>query len=54
MANIDNTPDAWAKEAIDWAVTNGILKGNENGDLKLHENCTRQEVLVFLERYKNL
>lgn len=51
----DNTPDEWAKSAIDFAVQKGILYGDENGDYKLHKNCTRQEMLVFLYRlYKNI
>ena len=52
MAEIkkDNTPDAWAKEAVDWAVENKILFGDENGNYKLHDNCTRQEMLVFINR----
>lgn len=53
MSNItlDNTPDTWAVEAVEWAKNNGILKGDDNGNLKLHDVCTRQEVLVFLNRY---
>ncbi|MGN0382999.1 MAG: glucosaminidase domain-containing protein [Eubacterium sp.] len=56
MSNItlDNTPDTWAVEAVEWAKTNGILKGDDNGNLKLHDVCTRQEVLVFLNRYDSL
>lgn len=56
MSNItlDNTPDTWAIEAVEWAKNNGILKGDETGNLKLHETCTRQEVLVFLERAAKL
>lgn len=46
----DNTPDAYAKEAVEWAVKEGILKGNENGDYMLHSNVTRQDMLVFLHR----
>lgn len=53
MSNIlDNTPDTWAKEAIEWAKANKILVGDENGNLKLHDTCTRQEVIVFLNRLK--
>lgn len=51
---LDNTPDTWAKEAVDWAVENKILFGDENGNYKLHDNCTRQEMLVFIDRLKNL
>lgn len=56
MSNItlDNTPDTWAIEAVEWAKNNGILKGDDTGNLKLHDICTRQEVLVFLNRYSNL
>ena len=46
----DNTPDTYAKEAVDWAVKKGILAGDSNGDYKLHSNVTRQDVLVFLHR----
>ena len=45
----DNTPDSYAKEAVEWAVKKGILVGS-NGDYKLHSNVTRQDVLVFLHR----
>ena len=56
MSNIalDNTPDTWATEAVEWAKNNGILKGDDTGNLKLHDVCTKQEVLVFLNRYSNL
>lgn len=46
----DNTPDAYAKEAIEWAINEGILKGNENGDLMLHSSITRQDMIVVLHR----
>ena len=47
---MDNTPDAWAKEAVEWAQKTGLLLGDEKGDLKLHDACTRQEMAVFLHR----
>ena len=54
MAEIrDNTPDEWAKEAVKWAIDNGILIGDSNGNYMLHRNCTRQEILVFLSRFNN-
>lgn len=49
----DNTPDSYAKDAVAWAVKNGILAGDGNGDYKLHSNVTRQDVLVFLYRALN-
>lgn len=51
---LDNTPDVWAKEAVEWAVENKILFGDENGNYKLHDYCTRQEMLVFLDRVNKL
>jgi hypothetical protein len=47
---MDNTPADWAAEAVQWAQKNGILYGDENGNLRLHENCTREMMLVFLHR----
>lgn len=46
----DNTPDPYAKEIVGKAVELGIIKGDANGDLRLHENITRQDVLVILSR----
>jgi hypothetical protein len=51
---LDNTPDEWAKEAVEWAKKNKILFGDDKGNYKLHNNCTRQEMLIFLYRLYNL
>lgn len=51
---LDNTPDTWAKEAVEWAIENKILLGDENGNYKLRNTCTKQEVLVFLDRLKEV
>lgn len=48
---LDNTPNSWAVEAVEWAKRNKIIFGDEKGNLKLHSGCTREDVLVFLERY---
>ena len=47
---MDNIPAEWAEDAVSWAVENGILYGDENGNYRLHENCTREMMLVFLYR----
>ena len=47
---MDNTPADWAEDAVRWAQDNGILYGDENGNLRLHEPCTREMMLVFLFR----
>lgn len=46
----DNTPAEWAREAVEWARRNGIIYGDETGNLRLHEPCTREMMLVFLHR----
>lgn len=46
----DNTPDDYAAEAVKWAIEEGILKGDANGNYNLHGTVTRQDVLVFLSR----
>lgn len=50
---LDNTPDTWAKDSLKIAVDKKIISGDENGNFKLHENCTRQDVIVFLYRLHN-
>lgn len=47
---LDNAPDEWAKEAVEWAINNDVLKGDENGNYKLHEACTREQMCVFMKR----
>lgn len=49
-AALDNTPDAWAKDAVDKAIGAGVLRGDDKGDLKLHSPVTRQELAVILAR----
>lgn len=46
----DNTPDSYAKSAVDKAIKKGVLKGTDTGDLKLHSAVTRQDFFVFLDR----
>lgn len=50
MDERDNTPSEWAEEAVAWATENGIMYGDENGDLKLHDPVTREQCIVFLHR----
>ena len=47
---LDNEASRWAQEAVDWALANRFLVGDEKGDLALHRTATREEVLVFLYR----
>lgn len=49
-ARTDSEPQEWAKEALEWAVENGIIYGDGDGNLMLRETCTREQVLVFIYR----
>ena len=51
---LDNTAADWAKEAVNWALRNGILKGDERGDLMLHSPVSREQFCVMLKRYADL
>lgn len=46
----DSIPAEWAREAVEWAKRNGILYGDEVGNLRLREPCTREMAVVFLYR----
>lgn len=46
----DSEPSEWARDAVDWAVDAGIICGDENGDLMLRKNATREQMMVFLYR----
>ena len=50
----DSTPAPYAKEAVEWVWGSGILLGDELGDLKLSQPCTRQQMAVFLHRFWKL
>ena len=48
--DLDNEPNEWSKEAVEWAVNNGLLKGDENGDLMLRKTATREQIVTMLHR----
>ena len=50
----NNIPDEYAKQAVEWAQKNGILIGTADGNLNLHQPCTRQQLIVFLWRFAKL
>lgn len=49
---MDNEPNSWSKEAVEWAVKNKIMIGDENGNLKLRNSITREEMCVLLYRMR--
>ena len=50
-AEADAPCDDWAKDACDWAVSEGLFEGNDSGQLRWHDNLTRQQLAVILKRY---
>jgi len=50
---LDNTPSPWAEEAVEWAKKAGILLGGTDGDLRLHDAVTREEMCVILKRFSD-
>lgn len=47
---MDNTPSGAHKDGVEWAVANGILTGNSEGDLMLSRPVTRQQMCTMLYR----
>lgn len=50
----DNAAAVWSKDAVDWAVANKLMTGNENGDLMLRSPVTREQFCVMLKRYHDM
>lgn len=48
---LDNAPSEWSKEAVNWAVSNKLMAGDNNGNLMLHSPITREQFCVMLMRY---
>lgn len=46
-----NHPSAWAKEATDWAVANGIINGFGGTDMGWQVLLTREQMAVMLHRF---
>lgn len=46
----DNTPAAWEKDGVDWAVERGLVQGDDTGNLMLHSPITRAQMCVLLKR----
>lgn len=49
-ASVDNTPDGYAADAVGKAIAKGVIRGDDRGDMSLHEAVTRQDLCVMLER----
>ena len=51
---MDKTPSPAHMEGVEWAVKNGILTGNSEGDLMLSQPVTRQQMCTMLYRFWKL
>ena len=47
---MDNTASEWAAESVKWCADNGILLGDQNGDLMLHQPLTREQACLVAQR----
>lgn len=48
--SLDNTPSPAHREGVEWAVERGIMRGNADGDLMLHQGVTREEYCTMNKR----
>lgn len=46
----DKQPALWAESATTWAQSQGLFKGDPDGNFRWHEPVTRQELAVILQR----
>lgn len=51
VESVKSQPAAWAKEAAEWAVKNGIVRGDGTGDMHWQDPMTREIFAVMLKRY---
>ena len=47
-------PEGWSAEAREWAEDNGIIRGDEHGDKQYRSFCTREQMVVFLKRVREM
>lgn len=51
---LDNNTEDWSKDAVNWALTNKLLTGDNHGNLMLHSPITREQFCVVLKRYHDM
>ena len=51
LAEDGGMPDGWAKEAVDWAVANGLFLESGAGGGRWMDPVTREELAAVLRRY---
>ena len=50
---MDNNPSPVHKEGVEWALKEGILLGDDSGDLMLHQGLTREQFCTMLKRWSD-
>lgn len=53
LNNLADKPADWDASAMNWAVSNGLLEGDEHGRLMPKKFMTRGEFMTVLQRYDN-
>lgn len=54
QVTIKQQPQAWSKEARDWAEGSGLIKGDEHGNKQYESYCSREQMVQFLYRFKDI
>ena len=47
-------PSIWSSEARVWAEENGIIRGDDKGNLQYKSFCTREQMCIFMKRLFDL
>ena len=51
---LDNVPADWAEKAVRWATSNGLMVGDNKGNLMLRSGVTREQLMVILYRFAEM
>ena len=46
----EKPPSDWSAEARNWAEENGLIQGDDMGNLQYKSFCTREQMVIFLKR----
>jgi hypothetical protein len=54
LEKFPDQPGNWAKEAVGWAVSTGVIRGRTDGTLDAKGGTTRAELATMLSRFIQL
>ncbi len=46
-----DTTSTWARDAMNWAIENGLMKGDDKGNVNPRNNATRAEISTIFQRF---